>query len=258
MGVDSGLPDFRGAEGFWEAYPALERANLRFDQIARPEQFYRRPERAWGFYGHRLDLYRRTVPHRGFGILREWVAARPRGGFVFTSNVDGQFQRAGFDAAHVCEIHGSIHHLQCTTPCRRELWPAADFQPVVDMEKCRLVSPLPICEHCASTARPNILMFNDIQWIRDRTEAQEERLEAWLDRATRLVVVEIGAGSSIPSVRNMSRRAVRTHRADLIRINTRQADVDGNGISLPLAALDALVRIDLRIRAACRAGGSDA
>ena len=27
MGVDSGLPDFRGREGFWRAYPALGRAN---------------------------------------------------------------------------------------------------------------------------------------------------------------------------------------------------------------------------------------
>ena len=26
MGVDSGLPDFRGSEGFWGAYPALGRA----------------------------------------------------------------------------------------------------------------------------------------------------------------------------------------------------------------------------------------
>ena len=28
MGVDSGLPDFRGAEGFWRAYPALGRRGL--------------------------------------------------------------------------------------------------------------------------------------------------------------------------------------------------------------------------------------
>ena len=28
MGVDSGLPDFRGREGFWQAYPALGRAGL--------------------------------------------------------------------------------------------------------------------------------------------------------------------------------------------------------------------------------------
>ena len=30
MGVDSGLPDFRGTEGFWKAYPALGREQMDF------------------------------------------------------------------------------------------------------------------------------------------------------------------------------------------------------------------------------------
>jgi NAD-dependent SIR2 family protein deacetylase len=34
MGVDSGLPDFRGKEGLWKAYPALAQANLSFSEIA--------------------------------------------------------------------------------------------------------------------------------------------------------------------------------------------------------------------------------
>ena len=36
MGVDSGLPDFRGREGFWRAYPPLAAAL----QTARPDEFY--------------------------------------------------------------------------------------------------------------------------------------------------------------------------------------------------------------------------
>lgn len=28
MGVDSGLPDFRGNDGFWKAYPAFLRAGI--------------------------------------------------------------------------------------------------------------------------------------------------------------------------------------------------------------------------------------
>ena len=67
MGIDSGLPDFRGPGGFWGVYPAL---------------------------GERL----------------------PGGAFVFTSNVDGQFQQAGFDPQHLHECHGSLHHLQCLRP----------------------------------------------------------------------------------------------------------------------------------------------
>ena len=60
MGVDSGLPDFRGTEGFWRAYPALARAQLRFESVASLETFHTDPTLAWGFYGHRLSLYRRT------------------------------------------------------------------------------------------------------------------------------------------------------------------------------------------------------
>ena len=39
MGVDSGLPDFRGAEGFWRAYPALREAKMDFYKIASPRAF---------------------------------------------------------------------------------------------------------------------------------------------------------------------------------------------------------------------------
>ena len=46
MGVDSGLPDFRGNEGFWKAYPALARARLEFTRIASPSAFERNPQLA--------------------------------------------------------------------------------------------------------------------------------------------------------------------------------------------------------------------
>jgi len=65
MGVDAGLPDFRGANGFWRAYPALAQSGIAFDEIASPVTFQTDPALAWGFYGHRLNLYRRTEPHEG-------------------------------------------------------------------------------------------------------------------------------------------------------------------------------------------------
>lgn len=80
MGIDSGLPDFRGPEGFWRAYPALGRRRLGFSQMANPQMFDTDPNLAWGFYGHRLDLYRRTVPHEGFQILKRWGARTCRMG----------------------------------------------------------------------------------------------------------------------------------------------------------------------------------
>ena len=96
IGVDSGLPDFRGDEGFWKAYPPLKRLGLTFYDMANPQSFHGDPTRAWGFYGHRLQRYRSTRPHQGFQILRSWCQELGKDSFVFTSNVDGHFQSSGF------------------------------------------------------------------------------------------------------------------------------------------------------------------
>lgn len=94
MGVDSGLPDFRGADGFWKAYPALRQSGIAFQDVASPSVFKHNPALAWGFYGHRLKLYRETQPHPGFVILREFARHKEQGASAYTSNVDGQFQKA--------------------------------------------------------------------------------------------------------------------------------------------------------------------
>src|SRR6266567_3182759 len=88
MGVDSGLPDFRGERGFWNAYPMYERLGINFVDAANPAHFARDPAFGWGFYGHRTNLYRATVPHAGFRLLTQWCARFGLAHFVVTSNVD--------------------------------------------------------------------------------------------------------------------------------------------------------------------------
>ena len=224
MGVDSGLPDFRGNEGFWKAYPALANARLDFTRVASPHTFATDPTLAWGFYGHRLGLYRKTVPHDGFAILQRWAEQMPHGAFVFTSNVDGQFQRAGFTESSVAECHGSIHWLQCTKPCSDDIWPADDLEVEVDEEHCRWTAELPRCPHCGSLARPNILMFGDFAWIGLRSAKQEAKLDSWLQRLERPVVVELGAGTHIPSVRHFSQSVIHGG-GRLVRVNPREFSV---------------------------------
>jgi NAD-dependent SIR2 family protein deacetylase len=249
MGVDSGLPDFRGNAGFWRAYPALAVEGVAFMDIASPRAFRANPRRAWGFYGHRLGLYRQTGPHAGFGLLRKWGEAMNHGYFVFTSNVDGHFQQAGLDPLRVDECHGSIHHLQCLTPCSPALWRAETIDPVVDTARCELLSPLPVCPHCGGPARPNILMFDDWDWIASRRDLQAMRRQRWLERVRRPVVIELGAGVNIATVRQFSHRAVLQHNASLIRINPREAHISGlPGVGIAGGALQVLSAIEAVLR----------
>jgi NAD-dependent SIR2 family protein deacetylase len=242
MGVDSGLPDFRGPEGFWRAHPGLRQEGLTFTEMANPAAFRNDPERAWGFYGHRLMQYRSTVPHRGFEILRKWASKMQHGAFVFTSNVDGQFQKAGFAESRIAECHGSIHYLQCSVPCHSDIWPVdPNLSFMVDVEACRLLTPMPRCNRCGVVARSNILMFYDGAWLDSRAEQQAVRLRTWLAQVEQPVVIEIGAGRAIPTVRNFSAR----QGARIVRINPDDWAINpAFGVGIPGRGLKTLEQLD--------------
>ena len=248
LGVDSGLPDFRGRDGFWKAYPALAQGGIQFQEIASPSAFHRNPYQAWGFYAHRLKLYRQTEPHQGFQILKAIAEQFSKHYFVVTSNVDGQFQKAGFQPECIDEVHGSIHYLQCLNACRPIVWPADDFDPTVDEGRCLLVSELPTCPHCGGLARPNILMFADSSWQDHRSRMQARKLHAWQQNTTQKVIVELGAGLEVPTIRIISER----QDGVLIRINPRDCAVPKNGISIPMGALEALQRISAQLGGGAR------
>jgi len=222
MGVDSGLPDFRGSEGFWDAYPPFKRLGLSFSDLANPRWFREDPYLAWGFYGHRLDLYRKTRPHVGFQVLLDHLRDRPH--WVFTSNVDGQFQRAGFSQDRIVEIHGSIHHLQCSRPCSSDIWSASSLTTKFNEQEFRWNGQLPVCESCDSVSRPNILMFGDGDFLDARVDGQILRYTNWLEHVDleRLVVIEVGAGTAVPTIRLHSER-LQQRGAVLVRINPREA-----------------------------------
>ncbi|MGB8419969.1 SIR2 family NAD-dependent protein deacylase [Paraburkholderia sp.] len=245
MGVDSGLPDFRGRDGFWRAYPALRHRGLSFEDMASPAMFAEHPKLAWGFYGHRLKLYRETVPHEGFAILRRWADRVPRGAFVFTSNVDGQFQKAGFSEDRVHECHGSIHTLQCMDACTDDTWSAKDVHPTVNENTSELESLMPRCPHCGALARPNILMFGDWGWLEAPYEEQRARWATWISTVSKLVVVELGAGKALPTVRRFSERNAHQR---LIRINVRESNTNPlHGLGFEGTAVTTLQALDSMI-----------
>ena len=248
MGVDSGLPDFRGDEGFWKAYPPMKELGLSFYDLANPRWFKDDPQRAWGFYGHRRNLYRETQPHPGFEILKKWSGRMKHGAFVFTSNVDGHFQKSEFHDERIVECHGSIEFVQCTRPCCDEIWRAAETAIEVDLGRFRAGTELPECHFCSAVARPNILMFGDWNWIESRTSQQFQNFKNWLNSvgSSKLVIIEIGAGTAVPSVRNQCEHIARQQNGLLIRVNPREADGPCD-FAMETGGLRAITEINLLI-----------
>lgn len=259
MGFDSTLPDFRDSNEFWEAYPVLKKENLTFSDLADPEVFDKNSPRAWGFYDYQYKLFSQTTPHDGYQILKRWSSLKNNPSFIYTSNVDGHFQKAGFNEEQIFECNGSINFLQCSRqfgpPCRK-IWPAEESSNLkslrIDTEKLVAQPQLPLCPCCHAVARPNTLMFNDYWCLSERVDVQEMRFQQWKDdldtSASRLkqkiLVIEIGAGTEIPTVRHLAE----SMNTDIIRINPKETQGTGNVLSVPAGGLEALQKIENVIR----------
>ena len=248
--LDSGLPTFRDKEGFWRAYPPARKAGLDFSQVSDPRTFYENERLAWGFFGHRYHLYSKAPPHNGYQILLE-LSRTKKDYFVFTSNVDGAFEKAGFSPLKIIECHGSIHYLQARDP--KQTWtivPAIETSLPnlrVDDSTFEAQGVLPFLLNSQGIkipARPNILMFDDHEFLSERLDEQKLRWETFINRISQdanVAIVEIGAGSAIPTVRYTSERLLsRFTKANLIRINIDEAEGPARTISIPLGGRSAL------------------
>ncbi len=243
--VDSGLPDFRSKNGFWKTYPPAAKLGFSYADVAGGRWFDQDPPMAWGFILHCQRLFAHHEPHQGYHILKRWADAKETS-WVYTSNIDQYFQRAGFSPERIAEIHGFRHVLQCSVPCCRETWREDMSQWVLDEESLQMTSPPPRCPHCGELARPNTLMFHDERWVGDETRDQENRMTTWLEaqRGKRVAVIEIGAGTIVPNVRFQFERYARAYGTNLIRINPGEPQGPQGTISLPLPALEALRSIN--------------
>ena len=202
IGVDSGLPDFRGKDGLWKAYPYFKEANMTFREAANPYFFSTKPAEFWFFYGHRYNSYQDCKPHKGYNLLAEICKDIKKGHYhVFTSNVDGHFQKAGFEDTKVTECHGSITHLQWND-CQIIYSLPEDTKFELDSESY-VWDNVPKCKECKKPVRPNILLFGDYDFIGDRVSQQEAYFRNFLKKHKNsgITVIELGAGTAVPTVR---------------------------------------------------------
>ena len=243
---------------------------LQFSEVSNPRSFQKDPRFGWGFFGHRYQLYSSAQPHEGYRIMHRWGEAARASYAVFTSNVDGHFLRAGFAERRVYECHGSIHYLQALDPrLSSAIWPAEPHLAGLRVDPDTFLADadtLPYCPPEAGAgegklARPNILMFGDYGFVGDRTSEQQERYEAvvatWR-RDARVVVIEVGAGLAIPTVRYASEAILDGFpNATLLRINPAEPQGPGNTVSIPAGGLEALTLLDAAIGGAAGIGAGD-
>ena len=107
--ADSGLATFQTIA----EVPAYQKKSYSYIYLCSPGHFFSKPKLAYGFWGKTLNDYKITTPHIGHQILLNWKnkffqdREEDKRFFIYSSNIDGQPQMAGFSESEIVEIHGS-------------------------------------------------------------------------------------------------------------------------------------------------------
>ncbi len=136
--AESGVPTFREAQtGLWAQYDPAE--------LATPDAFAQRPDRAWDWYAWRRELVSQAQPNAGHVALAELANWVPRLTLI-TQNVDGLHQQAG--SQDVVELHGNIGRIRCSQCDAIATRWDADAHP-------------PRCARCDAYLRPDVVWFGE-------------------------------------------------------------------------------------------------
>lgn len=187
MSAESGLPTYRGVDGIYPERP---------QDTANPFSFRDDPNIRQAFK-QRRQACQQATPHKGY----EAVAALPDV-FVVTTNVDGLFAKAGVDPKRIWEVHGNLHRSQCQDNCSNKVFDGD------------------VCPDCELESRPNVALFYDPFFCDVISREQRKLFDSFLANLKQApLVVEVGCGEVIPTLRLLGAKIVFEHGGELIRIN---------------------------------------
>jgi NAD-dependent deacetylase len=137
ISVESGIPDFRGAEGLWSKFDPNEYATI--------TAFRENPEKVWEMAREMAEIVRRAKPNKAHVGLHELEKI----GFlhcIITQNIDNLHQAAG--SKNVIEYHGNSSMLSC-------LWCGNKYR-----EEEKREEYLPRC-NCNKILKPDVVFFGE-------------------------------------------------------------------------------------------------
>ena len=164
---------------------------------------YESLEEHWAYWSRHI-YYNRYInsPKDTYQKLLELV--KDKDYFVLTTNVDHQFQRAGFDSKRLFYTQGDYGLWQCSVPCYQETYDNEEIvREMIEKQKDMKVPTelVPRCLHCHAPLTMNLRCDNT--FVQDEGWYQAyNRYEDFLRRHEncKVLYLELGVGGNTPAI----------------------------------------------------------
>ncbi|WP_423384271.1 Sir2 family NAD-dependent protein deacetylase [Bacillus pumilus] len=164
---------------------------------------FKMQEEKWAYWSRHIHLNRyATGPTKLYRELYHLVSKKAH--HVITTNVESQFEKAGFSPLNIFEVQGNYSYLQCAKGCHNKLYDNESLieEMIATMIDCAIPSYLvPKCPVCGGDMDPNLrsnrFFVQDEQWLISE-KLYRNFLEKFGDK--RIVFMELGVGFNTPEI----------------------------------------------------------
>ena len=160
-------------------------------------------EEYWAYWSRYIYINRYMDVDNGT-YKRLFELVRDKDHFVLTTNVDHQFQKAGFDKERLFYTQGDYGLFQCSKPCCKETWDNEEsITAMMDsQENMKIPTELiPRCPHCGKPLTMNLRaddkFVEDSGWHK-ATRRYEKFLRA--HDGKHILFLELGVGMNTPGI----------------------------------------------------------
>lgn len=164
---------------------------------------YESQEEYWAWWSRHILINRYDCPvGKAYEELLSLI--KDKDYFVLTTNVDHQFQRAGFDKKRLFYTQGDYGLFQCGTPCCQKTYDneAAVRKMAARQQNMRIPTELlPVCPHCGAPFTVNLRC--DDKFVEDEgCHKAAERYESFLRTRSgqKILFFELGVGFNTPVI----------------------------------------------------------
>ncbi len=187
-------------------------------------------EAKWGYWSKHSMINRFEPPALPlYGQLYKIVEKKDY--FVLTTNVDHQFQKAGFAEERIFATQGDYGEIQCEKGCHPKVYPAEKIFRQMDQARKDCLVPtymVPRCPVCGGNMTMHLRCDN--HFVED--EAWHEAADRYADflnglSGKRVVLLELGVGFNTPVIIRLpfEKMAKENRNITLIRLNLDEAVV---------------------------------